>query len=145
MTKDELKEYCDAEFKNIDRVMTELFFVYSPDTSEYTVTEQAAIATFILNAYNGIENILRQMLIFDKLDTTDSPEWHKKVLKKSAELAILPRELYQVLLKYLSFRNFFVYSYSFNINWEELKVLIEAMKDVIVKFKSEVNEYIQTI
>lgn len=145
MTKDELKEYCDAEFKNIDRVMTELFFVYSPDTSEYTVTEQAAIATFILNAYNGIENILRQMLIYDRLDIADSPEWHKKVLKKSAELAILPRELYQVLLKYLSFRNFFVYSYSFNINWEELKVLIEAIKDVIVKFKSEVNEYIQTI
>lgn len=145
MTKDELKEYCDAEFKNIDRVVTELFSVYSPDRSEYTIAEQAAIATFILNAYNGVENILKQMLIYDKLDITDSPEWHKKVLKKAAELAILPRELYQVFSKYLSFRDFFVYSYIFKINWEELKVLIEAMKDVIAKFKSEVNEYIQTI
>ncbi len=145
MTKEELKEYCDAEFKNIDRVMTELFSVYSPDRSEYTVTEQAAIATFILNTYSGVENILKQMLIYDKLDIMDSPEWHKKVLKKAAELAILPRELYQVFSKYLSFRNFFVYSYIFNINWEELKVLVDAIKDVLTKFRIEVNEYIQTI
>ncbi len=145
MTKEELKEYCDAEFKNIDRVMRELFSVYSPEKSEYTLTEQAATAAFIVNIYSGVENILKQMLIFDKLDIKDSSEWHEKVLKKAAELAILPRDLYQIFLKYLTFRNSFVYSYVFDINLDELKILVSAIRDVLAKFKSEVDEYVQTV
>jgi uncharacterized protein YutE (UPF0331/DUF86 family) len=145
MTKDELKEYCDAEFKNIGRVMDELFSIYSPEKSEYTLTEQAAIAAFIVNVYSGVENILKQMLIFDRLDIKDSPEWHEKVLKKASEIGILPPDLFQILSKYLSFRNYFLYTYIFNIKWEDMKVLVDAIRDVLAKLKAEVDEYIQTI
>lgn len=145
MTKEELKEYCDAEFKNIDKVINELFSIFSPDKSEYSPVERAAISTFILNAYTGIENILKQILMFDRLDVKNSPIWHEELLKKAAELAILPRDLYQIFSRYLIFRNSFVYSYIFNINWEELKVLVNAARDVLLKFKSEVDEYIQAI
>ena len=85
------------------------------------------------------------MLIFDKLDITDSPSWHEKVLKKAGEIGILPPDLHQILAKYLAFRNYFIYAYIFNIKWEESKILVDAIKDVLTKFKSEVNEYIQTI
>lgn len=145
MTKEELKEYCDAEFKNIDKSVDELFSIVSPDKSEYTVSELAAISTFVFNTYIGIENILKQMLLFDGLDVTDSPQWHEKVLKKAGEIGILPPDLLQILLRYLSFRNFFVYSYIFNIKWEELKLLVDAIKDVLQRFKSEVQEYMETI
>lgn len=145
MTKEELKEYCNAEFKNIDRVMNELFFIFSPDKSEYSLVERAAIASFIVNIYSGVENILKQMLIFDKLDIKDSHEWHEKVLKKASEIGILPPDLYQILSKYLSFRNYFVYTYIFNINWEDMKVLADAIRDVLAKLRAEVDEYIQTI
>lgn len=145
MTKEELKEYCDAEFKNIDRVISELFSIYSPEKSGYTLSEQAAIAAFIVNIYSGIENILKQMLIFDRLDIKDSPEWHEKVLKKAGEIGILPPDLFQILSKYLSFRNYFLYKYIFNIKWEDMKILVEAIRDVLVKLRTEVDEYIQTI
>lgn len=145
MTKEQLKKYCDGEFENIDRVMKELFSVYQPEKSEYTLTEQAAIAAFVVNTYSGFENILKQMLIFDKLDVTDSPAWHEKVLKKASELGILPPDLYQIFSKYLAFRNYFIYAYIFNIKWEDLKVLVNAISDVLTKFRTEVNEYIQTI
>jgi uncharacterized protein YutE (UPF0331/DUF86 family) len=145
MTKDELKEYCDTEFKNIERVMDELLSVHSPEKSEYTLTEQAAIATFIVNIYGGIENILKQMLIFDRLDIKDSPEWHEKVLKKASEIGILPPDLFQILSKYLSFRNYFVYTYIFNIKWEDMKILVDAIRDVLAKLRTEVEEYLQTI
>ncbi len=145
MTKEQLKKYCDGEFENIDRVMKELFSVYRPEKSEYTLAEQAAIAAFIVNTYSGFENILKQMLIFDKLDIADSPAWHEKVLKKASELGILQPDLYQIFSKYLAFRNYFIYAYIFNIKWEEFKVLVDAIKDVLTKFRSEVEEYIQTI
>ncbi len=60
----------------------------------------------MMNVYTGIEKVLKQMLIYDKLDVTDSPEWHEKVLKKAGEIGILPTELQPVLAKFLSFRNF---------------------------------------
>jgi len=145
MTKDELREYCDAEFKNVDRITGELFSVYSPEKSEYTLAEEAAIAAFIVNVYGGIENILKQMLVFDRLDIKDSPEWHEKVLKKASEIGILPPALFQILSRYLSFRNYFVYTYIFNIKWEDMKLLADAIRDVLAKLKTEVDEYLQAI
>lgn len=145
MTTEELKKYCDEEFKNVERIKDELFAVYSPEKSDYTLPEEAAIAAFIVNIYSGLENILKQMLIFDKLDITDSPAWHEKILKKAGEIGILPPELFQVLSKYLAFRNYFIYTYIFNIKREELKVLTDTVKEVLTTFKKEVNEYIRTI
>jgi hypothetical protein len=145
MTKEELKEYCDSEFKNIDRVMEELFLVYRPEKSNYTLTEQAAMATFLVNIYSGFEKVLKQVLIYDKLDIKDSPEWHEKVLKKADEIGILPPDFTPIISKYLSFRNHFLYTYIFNIKWDDVKVLLEALRDVVARFRSEVDEYIQII
>ncbi len=145
MTKEELKEYCDNELKNIERVINELFTIFSPEKPEYTLAERAAIATFIANVYSGIESILRQTLLFDNINVKDSATWHEELLKKASELAILPRDLFQILARYLAFRNSLVYTYIFNIEWEELKALVNAIRDILTKFKSEVDEYIQTI
>ncbi len=145
MTRDELVKRCDEEFSYINRTADELFAVYMPEKSDYTLVEEAAIAAFIVNIYSGFEKILKQILIFDKLDITDSPAWHEKVLKKASEMGILPPDLFQIFSRYLAFRNYFLYAYIFTIKWEELKVLVDAIRDVMKKFKSEVDEYIQTI
>lgn len=145
MTAEELKKYCDGEFGNIERIAAELYTVYKPDKAEYTLSEQAAVAAFLVNVYSGVENVLKQMLVFDKLDISDSPSWHEKVLKKASEIGILPPDLFQVFSKYLAFRNFFIYAYIFNMNWDETRVLADALKDVLEQFKKEVEEYIQTI
>jgi uncharacterized protein YutE (UPF0331/DUF86 family) len=145
MTLDELKQYCSGEFQNIDRSVNELHVLYKPEKNEYTLAEEAAMATFIMNAYSGIENVLKQMLMYDKLEIEDSPGWHEKVLRKSGEIGILPPELFQMLTKYLVFRNYFIYAYVFNIKWEDMKPLVDAMKDVAGQVRSEVDEYLQTI
>jgi uncharacterized protein YutE (UPF0331/DUF86 family) len=145
MTIDELKHYCSGEFANIDKVREELFTVYSPEKAEYPLSEKASIAALVVNIYGGIENVLKQMLIFDKLDVQDSPEWHEKVLRKAGEIGILPPDLVQVLSRYLAFRNYFLYTYIFNINWEDIKALVDALNDLIGKIRSEVEEYLQTI
>ena len=145
MTLDELRQYCDGEFESIDKVVHELQALYSQEKQSYTVAEQASLATFIMNAYSGMENALKNMLLYDKLDIEDSPGWHEKVLKKSGEIGILPPELFQLLTKYLAFRNYFIYSYVFTIQWEEMRPLVEGMKDVVDQVRAEVNEYLQTI
>jgi len=145
MTIEELKEYMDQEFGNIDRIVNELFSLYKPEKSEYTLAEQAAVAAFIVNIYSGIEKILKQMLLYDKLDVQDSPEWHEKVLKKSSEIGILPPDLFKILSSYLAFRNYYIYTYVFNIKWENVTALADTVNDVVGKLRSEINEYIQSI
>lgn len=63
MTRQQLKEYCEAEFENIDAVVSELFSVVKTEKSEYSTAELAAIATFIHNFYNGIENTLKRVFV----------------------------------------------------------------------------------
>jgi len=145
MTIDELKKFCDNELKNIDRVTEEIFSVYKTDKAEYSVTEQAAIGALMMNVYTGIEKTLKQMLVYDKLDVDDAPGWHEKVLKKAGEIGIVPTELQPVLAEYLSFRNFFIYNYTFDIKWEEMKILVDAVRDLTIKLRSEIEEYLQTI
>jgi len=145
MTIEELKTYQNQEFGNIDRIVNELFSLYKPEKSEYTLAEKAAVAAFIVNIYSGIEKILKQMLLFDKLDVHDSPEWHEKVLKKSSEIGILPPDLFKILSSYLAFRNYYIYTYIFNIKWENITALADTVHDVVGKLKTEINEYIQTI
>jgi len=145
MTIDELKQYCSGEFANIDRVREGLFSVYIPDKAEYSLSEKASIAALVVNIYGGIENVLKQMLIFDKLDVQDSPEWHEKVLKKAGEIGILPPDLIQALSRYLAFRNYFLYTYIFNIKWEDIQSLADALNDLIGQIRSEVEEYLHTI
>jgi len=145
MTIEELRNYLDQEFGNIDKVVNELFSLYKPEKSEYTLAEKAAVAAFIVNIYSGIEKILKEMLLFDKLDVHDSPEWHEKVLKKSSEIGILPPDLFKILSSYLAFRNYYIYTYIFNIKWENITALADTVNDVVGKLKTEINEYIQTI
>ena len=145
MTIEELKNYQDQEFGNIDKVVNELFSLYKPEKSEYTLAEKAAVAAFIVNIYSGIEKILKEMLLFDKLDVHDSPEWHEKVLRKSSEIGILPPDLFKILSSYLAFRNYYIYTYIFNIKWENITALADTVHDVVGKLKTEITEYIQTI
>lgn len=145
MTIDELKKICDDEFKNIDIILQHLQGVYNKDKPEHTIAEQASIATFIINIYSGVENILKQMLIYDRLDIKDSPGWHEIVLKKANEIGILPSDLFQIFSRYLAFRNYFIYSYIYNIKWDDLRALADSVSELITKLKSEVDEYIQTI
>jgi hypothetical protein len=145
MTIEELNSYLDQEFGNIDRIVNELFSLYRPEKSEYTLAEQAAVAAFIVNIYSGIEKILKQMLLYDKLDVQNSPEWHEKVLRKSSEIGILPPDLFKILSSYLAFRNYYIYTYVFNIKWENITALADTVNDVVGKLRSEINEYIQSI
>jgi len=71
-----------------------------------TVIELAAMATFLHNIYNGIENILKQILISRDIMIPKSDKWHKDLLNKSLSSGIISEELLNKLYKYLTFRHF---------------------------------------
>ena len=124
MTRHQIKEYCEAEFENINAVTSELFSIIKTEKTEYSIAELAAIGTFIHNCYNGIENILKRVLLAGKIKVKDTPTWHKDLLKTSLDMGVISYELYVSLSDYLSFRHFFIHGYGFSLRWEELKPLV---------------------
>lgn len=145
MTKKQLSEYCNAEFENIDSVLSELALVIKPKKQKYSVADLAAVATFIHNCYNGIENVLKRILVYLNIDTEETPTWHKDLLKTSLDGKIISEKLYDALSNYLSFRHFFVHAYSFTLKWEELKPLANSLKDTVEEFRSATYDYINRL
>jgi uncharacterized protein YutE (UPF0331/DUF86 family) len=144
MTKQQLNEYCNAEFENIDTVLYQLKVVLKPE-ADYSIAELAAIATFIHNFYNGVENILKRISAYRQIELKNTPTWHKDILKTAADFGIITDELYDSLSNYLSFRHFFVHSYSFTLRWEELKPLVNDIEKTLSTYKTATYIFIGSL
>jgi uncharacterized protein YutE (UPF0331/DUF86 family) len=64
-------------------------------------------------------------------------------LQSAADSGIIPNDLYNTLSNYLSFRHFFVHAYSFTLRWEELKPLVDGIRETMEAFKVAVYGYIE--
>jgi len=142
MTKDQAKKYCEAEFENIDVTLAELALVYAPGKAAYSTAELAAMATYIHNFYNGIENILKRVLTLKKKKAKEGAAWHKDLLKASVDADIISADFCAALARYLSFRHFFIHGYGFTLKWEALQPLIENVDNALREFKVAINKHL---
>ena len=127
----------NAETENVEKVIS-VIEKYS-NREDLSELELAGLATYIHNFYNGVENIIKQILKSKNVTFKDSPSWHRDLLLSASENNIISEEFYEVLLKFLSFRHFFVHSYSFILDYKELKSLIDIMPDIWSSFKSQID------
>ncbi len=106
---------------------------------EKSVVELAAIGTFLHNIYNGIENILKQILKAKELEIPSSDSWHKDMLNLAASLGIVSERLSDNLYEYLTFRHFFVHAYGFMLNEAHLEDLANTIPEIWSQFLSEIE------
>lgn len=110
-----------AEKENVERALGNL--KEATARKEKSHVELAAIATFLHNVYNGIENILKQVLKSKGTEIPKSETWHKELLDLSVSLGIIPEKLSDQLYEYLTFRHFFVHAYGFMLEEAHLESL----------------------
>ena len=97
-----------AEKENVERALDNLKVAMG--RKERSTVELAAIATFLHNTYNGIENILKQGLKAKGVEIPKSETSHKDLLDLSMSNGIIPENLSDQLYEYLTFRHFFVHA-----------------------------------
>ena len=131
-----------AEKENVEKALGNLRDAMG--RREKSVVELAAIATFIHNIYNGIENILKQVLKAKGTEISKSDTWHKDLLNLSVSLGIIPEKLSDDLYEYLTFRHFFVHAYGFMLEEAHLENLANNITNVWLQFLSVINKYCQT-
>lgn len=137
---DELAERILAEKENVDIALHNLKTAMA--RNEKTVIELAAIATFLHNIYNGMENILKQILLSRDIEIPKSDKWHKDLLNKSLSSGIISEELSNKLYKYLTFRHFFVHAYGFMLDEKELDILSNNIPEIWQQFLLEIENFL---
>jgi len=132
----------ETELENMNSVINTLLEERSK--KKRTKIELAGIATYIHNFYNGVENILKQILKTKAIEIEDSAYWHKELLERSVKEKIISKSLAVSLSEFMSFRHFFVHSYSFILNEQKLKELHKKVFKTYEKLKEEIIPYIES-
>ncbi len=131
-----------AEKENVEKALDNLEDAMG--RKERSTVELAAIATFLHNIYNGIENILKQVLKAKGTEIPKSETSHKDLLDLSVSNGIIPEKLSDQLYEYLTFRHFFVHAYGFMLEETHLEDLANNIPDVWLQFLSAIQSDCQT-
>jgi hypothetical protein len=112
-----------------------------------TEINTAATATYLMNFYNGIENIMKRCAreYYKKIPKGD--DWHKQLLLQSSllhkgKIPLFEQETVDKLYHYLTFRHFFVHGYGFKLNWEKMESLVENIDELWGDIKKQLSMFI---
>jgi len=126
-----------AEKENVERALANL--KDATGRKKRSTVELAAIATFLHNIYNGIENILKQVLKAKGAEIPKSETSHKDLLDLSVSNGIIPEKLSDQLYEYLTFRHFFVHAYGFMLEETQLEDLANNIPEIWLQFLSAIQ------
>jgi uncharacterized protein YutE (UPF0331/DUF86 family) len=133
-----LEEKVAAEAENISNTLASL-----PEPEELrqaTPLELAGVAALLHNFYNGVENILKQVVRHQTGILPSGVSWHRELLEVAVQNHIISSSTEVALRQYLAFRHFFVHSYALQLVPEPLKPLVQEVKAVFRSFYAEVGE-----
>ncbi len=128
-----------AEKENVERALDNLKDAMGREKT--STVELAAIATFLHNIYNGMENVLKRALKAKRIEIPKSETSHKDLLNLSASNGIIPEKLCDQLYEYLTFRHFFVHAYGFMLEEKHLEDLAKNIPDVWSQFLSAIQSW----
>lgn len=139
---DNLSKQIMAEKENVKMVLSNLKEAMA--RKERSVIELAAMGTFLHNIYNGMEGILKQILIAQNVEIPKSDTWHKELLNLSFSTGIISEKLSEELYEYLTFRHFFVHAYGFMLDEVQIEDLATNIPNVWSQFLFEIDRYYRT-
>ncbi|MBC8174360.1 MAG: hypothetical protein H8E82_01725 [Candidatus Marinimicrobia bacterium] len=136
-----LTQKINAEIENIETTLSKLYPVLKVKDKGFP--ELAALATILQNFYNGVENILKQILFSLDIQIDITGNWHKDLLEEAGSKQILSESLKNELYEYLIFRHYFVHGYAIRLEETPLTTLTDKLEEVWGKFLFEIKSYYQ--
>ncbi len=135
-----LKQRIQAELENIDEIFKEMPLHSS--LPRLSMLELAGVAALLHNFYNGIENILKQIFVSQKISVPEGQSWHKDLLEKAVKEEIISEECISHLGQYLAFRHFFSHAYALDLYPEKMEPLVENSQKLYSIFKNDINKFL---
>ncbi len=139
---DELRREIAAEKEHISNTLRSLQEALGRD--ETTVVELAAVAMFLQNIYNGLENILKRTLKSKHISLPASGSSHRDLLELSVDRRIISLELSKKLDEYRAFRHFSVHGYGIMLDEERLMPLADNLPNIWGQFEAELHRFLES-
>jgi len=129
-----------VELDNIDKVIDELKSAYKKEYKSNL--EISGMGALLHNFYSGIENILKQIFNEYHFVMPNDQSWHKTLLSEAVKNKIITDKVKYDLEKYLTFRHFFIHSYSFILKENSIKPLIKDVFAAYESVKKDIYKYL---
>ncbi|MBI4680595.1 MAG: hypothetical protein HY753_05155 [Nitrospirae bacterium] len=131
----------------IDETLSKLNKIKSVSNGDFREEMQKpAIGTYLMNFYNGIENIIKRISKEYYVSMPKGESWHQELLVLSCnppegKIPILNGEILERLHKYRGFRHIFVSGYGFKLDWERMKKLVDDVTPLWEDIKKSIDEF----
>jgi uncharacterized protein YutE (UPF0331/DUF86 family) len=135
-----LDERVAAELENIVDTLAAL-----PDEKKLqraTPLELAGVAALLHNFYNGVENILKQVVRDQTGKLPTGLSWHRELLEEAVRNQVISPSIEVELRQYLAFRHFFVHAYALQLIPDRLQPLVQRIDVVFHSFATEVGKVV---
>lgn len=132
----ELKEEILDEQKSIEETLIRLREVrnrFAPDKKDYFI--EPTMGTYLMNFYNGVENIIKRICKEYFLTMPKGESWHRELLVLSynppvGKIPIFSSDIVARLQPYKNFRHRFVSGYGFRLDGEKMMGLVNNIDDL---------------
>jgi hypothetical protein len=117
---------------------------FDPRIKDYST--EPAMGTYLMNFYNGIENILRRISKTYYGTMPKGGSWHKELLRlsfhpPSGKIAAFDQEIVERLHAYRNFRHRFVSGYGFQLRGEKMLQLIDDLQILWADIERSIEEF----
>ncbi len=136
----DLAERICAELENIDEIFNEM--PLHTDLPTLSTLELAGVATLLHNFYNGLENIIKQIFLSQKIILPEGQSWHKDLIQIAVKQNIISEECKNILGEYLAFRHFFNHAYALDLYPDKIVPLVENSQKLYSLFKKDINKFL---
>jgi len=122
----------------IDR-MLKIKNSFDPHKKDYCT--EPAMGVYLMNFYNGIENIIKRISKEYYLTIPKGESWHKELLQltynpPNTKIPLFTKEIIAKLHSYRSFRHRFISGYGFQLKAEKMVELIENVRPLWEEIKN---------
>ena len=143
----ELKEDVLDEERAINDTLKRLIEVknqYDPDNKDYKT--EPAMGTYLMNFYNGIENIIKRISKKYYLTFPTGESWHKELLMLSfnppkGKSPVFNENIVSRLHPYRNFRHRFISGYGFQLTGEKMMELIDNINPLWQEIKKAISKF----
>jgi hypothetical protein len=143
------KEKIEFEISRIQKLITdskpllELCRLKKPDFIEITATAQ-----ILHSFYNGIESVIILFLKNIGLNIPNDITWHKTLFEimfgnNIDKTVIIRQDLKEQMGKYLYFRHFIRHSYSSELIWDDMEILVKNLEELWDKVKEDFELFLK--
>lgn len=129
----DLSRHIAAELENIHASAAQI--PSKVNLRAFSKLELIGVATIVSNFYHGVENILKQILLFKEIRIPSDERWHKRLLEASLQEGIIQQKTRDHLLKFLAFRHFYTHAYSIDVDPEKLAILVASLNRALKAFE----------